>query len=497
MAGVISLGTVVATQEGPSVLEFEFIVSEESARHSIESGSFIQSQQEGELVFGVVQSLRRVNRYYSSADIIHGSSQGFPVSSVYPSERWDYVVAKVRVLGCFRNGLQQRSTKPVLPGSQVEFADELILKKILGLNSEGISLGKLRQTDLDAVIDLDKLLQKHLAILSISGGGKSYTTSVVIEELMRRKPDQGRPCVIIFDVHGEYRDLTNLKKYPEFKHAKVEHVSAEQLQLALGYLSASDLRKFFPTMSNAQARDLTPILYSLKRSGEPILVETILSHVHKAEINPLVKDALLGWLSMLKSLNLFGNSEFPDLENSVEPGKLIILDLSSIVKLWKKQVIVHYFLSRIFELRRIKEIPPTVSILEEAHQFAPEIESTASKSIIHTIAREGRKFLCSLVLISQRPVNLSTTALSQCNTHLILRILNPHDLAWIGKSSEGINQETLNMITSLGVGEGLLVGEAVKYPIFVQIRKKIVKAEFDETSLIRESKRYEKIKVSK
>ncbi|MFV2014856.1 MAG: ATP-binding protein, partial [Candidatus Heimdallarchaeota archaeon] len=100
-----------------------------------------------------------------------------------------------------------------------------------------------------------------------------------------------------------------------------------------------------------------------------------------------------------------------------------------------------------------------------------------------------------MILISQRPVNLSTTALSQCNTHLILRILNPHDLGWIGKSSEGINQETLGMITTLGVGEGLLVGEAVKYPIFVQIRKKLMTAEFDDTSLARESIMYEKMKI--
>ncbi|MHA2253969.1 MAG: helicase HerA domain-containing protein, partial [Candidatus Kariarchaeaceae archaeon] len=97
------------------------------------------------------------------------------------------------------------------------------------------------------------------------------------------------------------------------------------------------------------------------------------------------------------------------------------------------------------------------------------------------------------VLISQRPVNLSTTALSQCNSHLILRILNPHDLAYIGKTSEGINHETLGMLTSLGVGEALLVGEAVNFPVFIQIRKKLVSAEFDGTSLARESKKYEKI----
>ncbi|MHA2100390.1 MAG: ATP-binding protein, partial [Candidatus Kariarchaeaceae archaeon] len=301
--------------------------------------------------------------------------------------------------------------------------------------------------------------------------------------------------VVIFDVHGEYKQLTQMPKHHLFDIAKVERISADRLSLAMGYLTSSDLRKFFSTMSYAQSRELDSIMRKLRIEGDPITIEKVVKKIYTTEMNQLVKDALLGWINMLQSTQLFGNSENPDLETSIAPGKLLIIDLSSITTLWTKQIIVHYFMTRIFKLRRAKEIPPTVSIVEEAHQFAPENVNASSKSIIHTIAREGRKFLCSLVLISQRPVNLSTTALSQCNTHLILRILNPHDLAWIAKSSEGINQETLGMITTLGVGEGLLVGEAVKYPIFVQIRKKLMTAAFDDTSLARESIRYEKMKV--
>lgn len=495
MAGVPALGTVVATQDGPTALEFEFVVSEESARQYIESGSFVQTKQADELVLGMVQRLRRVNRYYSSPDIIHGSSNGVSLPSVYPADKWDYVIASVKVLGSYRNDLQTRSTRPVLPGSLVEFAENEMLQKFLGLTKQGLQIGKVRQSELDAIVNLDKLLQKHLAILSISGGGKSYATSVIIEELMKRKKSEGRPALVIFDVHGEYKQLTSMPKHSEFSSAQVERISADRLSLAMGYLSSSDLRKFFPTMSYAQSRELDSVMRKLRIEGEPITAQKVVKKIFATEMNQLVKDALLGWINMLNSTQLFGNVENPNLESSLAPGKLLIIDLSSITTLWVKQILVHYFLSRIFALRRAKDIPPVISIIEEAHQFAPESVNAASKSIIHTIAREGRKFLCSMILISQRPVNLSTTALSQCNTHLILRILNPHDLAWIGKSSEGINQETLGMITTLGVGEGLLVGEAVKYPIFVQIRKKLMIAEFDDTSLARESIIYEKMKV--
>ena len=114
-------------------------------------------------------------------------------------------------------------------------------------------------------------------------------------------------------------------------------------------------------------------------------------------------------------------------------------------------------------------------ILEEAHQFCPEKaseEKAVARGIIRTIAREGRKFGASLCLISQRPVQLDTTTLSQCNTHIILRITNPYDLKHIGETSEGIDARTQSMISSLRVGEGIIVGEAVNFPVFFKFRKR-------------------------
>lgn len=53
-----------------------------------------------------------------------------------------------------------------------------------------------------------------------------------------------------------------------------------------------------------------------------------------------------------------------------------------------------------------------------------------------------------------------------------MKILNPYDLDYIGKSSEGIDRATLSSITSLGVGEAVIVGNAVNHPISVKIRKR-------------------------
>lgn len=138
-------------------------------------------------------------------------------------------------------------------------------------------------------------------------------------------------------------------------------------------------------------------------------------------------------------------------------------------------MIVNYISRRLFDLRKQGLCPPYLEIIEEAHNFCPEgtrAEHALSRNIIETLAREGRKFYANICLISQRPIQLSTTALSQCNTQIILKVTNPYDLDHIKKSSEAITGSTLDIVSSLKVGEALVIGEAANYPIFIKIRER-------------------------
>ena len=136
------------------------------------------------------------------------------------------------------------------------------------------------------------------------------------------------------------------------------------------------------------------------------------------------------------------------------------------------------------------KIPPCFFVIEEAHQFCPESHRSVSKRIIETIAREGRKFYCSLCLISQRPVNLSVTALSQCNTNIILRIRNPYDLDFIGRTSEGISRYVLKTLPDLDIGEAILVGEAINYPTFFRVRTRTFFKGLDSQDLEKIAEKY-------
>ena len=175
----------------------------------------------------------------------------------------------------------------------------------------------------------------------------------------------------------------------------------------------------------------------------------------------------------------------------ITPGKISVFDLSDIQSIRSKQIIAAYIARTAFDLRRKNKVSPFLLIVEEAHGFVPENGIAISKGIIETIAREGRKFFASLCLISQRPVRLSSTALSQCNTHLIMRIRNPYDLDYLGRLSEGIDKDTLRFIPDLDVGEGILVGEAVNYPILFRVRKKKFTTGKFENSITDELQKFE------
>jgi DNA helicase HerA-like ATPase len=158
----------------------------------------------------------------------------------------------------------------------------------------------------------------------------------------------------------------------------------------------------------------------------------------------------------------------------------VILNLADVSEGKRLQIIAYYILKKMFSMRKIsakegkKIIPPCVVFIEEAHNFAPKYfhsEMSMAKWQIEKIAREGRKFNLGLCLITQRPSHLSQTALSQCNTQIILRITNPNDHMFIQDTSEHIDFKTIKNISSLSVGEGILIGEAVNAPVFVKFRK--------------------------
>ncbi len=496
------IGTIITTFNGPSSDKFSFVVKDNGKTSPIHTGQFVQIESEEGNILGMVLEIIKTNRYFNRAESVREYERGgHSLDSIFPIDRWEYMIANVKCLGIFNDNRLKRISFPPSPGMKVFIAENMLLEKFLGLDQErGLNLGKMNFHNLPAHFNLTRMFQKHLALLAMSGAGKSYTTSVILEELLSRKIEDGRVGVIIIDVHGEYTVLSEKPVNGEFKDFsdKIKVVSSPYISFQTSLLGEMDFTKYLPEISSVQLRELGPIISQLKKEKKQYNISDIMECIDSNEnIKTQTKEALKGWLYKLKKSGLFGESENPNLLNSIKPGEALIFDLSPTTGLKKKQMIVDYIATRYFWLRKEKLIPPFVLVLEEAHQFVPEgrkRELAISRSIIELYAREGRKFGSSLCVISQRPVKLSTTVLSQCGTNIILRITNPYDLDHIRESSEQITKESLKMISTLPIGEALIVGNVVNFPIFVKIRPKKSNPKTKFLDLEESAKDFEQIK---
>ncbi|MFA5863811.1 MAG: ATP-binding protein [Phycisphaerae bacterium] len=110
---------------------------------------------------------------------------------------------------------------------------------------------------------------------------------------------------------------------------------------------------------------------------------------------------------------------------------------------------------------------PIVLIFEEAHNYIPSDTSKQSfaRVAIERIAKEGRKYGVSAIIVSQRPSEVSHTVLSQCNNMIVLRLNNPEDQNYITKVISDQFANLIGMLPILSPGEGFVIGDCVPLPL--------------------------------
>ncbi len=470
------IGTVISTPEGPSASQFSFVIDEGSRDIPVRQNQFVMlGSEEGNLI-ARVSNIYKTNRYFDRAESVREyERKGKKLTEIFPAERWEYLVGEAKPLGVYSDGQIKRATFPPSPGTEVNTINEDILSDFLGLdNSNGLHIGTVGHHNIPVKLSMTKLLQKHLSVLALSGAGKSYLTSVLIEELLDRDSGAGQVGTVVIDTHGEYIGFGEDEEYSD----RVNVIRGTDFKIGASNLSPSLFFHLKPNLSSAQRREISRILRNIRKekSGDVYSLSSIADAVARDDsIKASTKEVLLSEISHLERTGIFDATDNPPIEDLVNPGEASIIDISDFTSLEERQMLVTYIARKLFFKRQNDEVPPFLLVLEEAHNFAPEGKkrhNALSRPVIQRIAREGRKFHSSLCLISQRPIKLDTTALSQCNTKIIMRITNPYDQKHIGKSSEGLTSDVLETISSLRVGEAFVVGEAVNYPLFAQIRKR-------------------------
>ena len=118
------------------------------------------------------------------------------------------------------------------------------------------------------------------------------------------------------------------------------------------------------------------------------------------------------------------------------------------------------------------ERAPILLICEEAHRYLPAHENEATRSVrrqLERVAREGRKYGVCLGLVSQRPSELSDTALSQCGTLMSLRLNNQVDQQKLAAALTEGARSLAGAVGSLRNRECIVSGEGVPVPMRVLI----------------------------
>ncbi|MGA9377831.1 MAG: ATP-binding protein [Phormidium sp.] len=140
------------------------------------------------------------------------------------------------------------------------------------------------------------------------------------------------------------------------------------------------------------------------------------------------------------------------------------------------QSIATAVLRELQNLRLKGHIPPYVAVVDEAHLFVPQGESSPCKQIIREGVRIGRHHGICMVLMTQSPVDIDKSVIRQCNTRLVFA-LEPDQLDAIKGVKADATDEMLRALPKMPQGTCLISGtyESIKHTIPVKIRERTTK----------------------
>ncbi|MEM1950783.1 MAG: ATP-binding protein [Candidatus Nitrosocaldus sp.] len=459
------------------------------AKRAVSVGEYVTVDANGRRILGMVEQSSIRSSIMDGVSNYHAASEGKAIAE--RNVRDKSYLAAVRVLGYIDELIKGKVTLPSLPpepGSMVFDAsrDELKVFSIEG--SAWIRIGSLlRNASVSVSVNLDRLASRHLAILSVTGGGKSNLLALIAKRIA-----EFNGTMIIFDYHGEYADL-NMDNV-EVIDAKINPRYIDEAERLADLL---EIREYATVQREVLGKALTNDVKSsedfwaalkanidmLKDMEEQKRSRKSIQTIRACERLQGIIDSAVRRLG-----SLVDTSQRRPLD-MLKPNKVNILNM---IEFTEKQanIAIAYYLEEILEDRKraerlrgrreveagnrgsdVKFDTPVICAIEEAHVFLPNNKDTDAKYIASKIAREGRKFGVSLIIVSQRPRRLDQDVLSQMGSLAVLRLTNPDDQRYINEASEVLSKELLEYLPSLNVGEAILVGQWVNIPSIVKIEE--------------------------
>lgn len=180
-------------------------------------------------------------------------------------------------------------------------------------------------------------------------------------------------------------------------------------------------------------------------------------------------------------MNNYFSGEYTPVENFItslasvsgKKAQIININLESLDDSYAKSLVKIYS-HIIFEFCKRNANRATVPFhlfLEEAHRYIQNDNDVflLGYNIFDRIAKEGRKYGTILDIISQRPVEISETVVSQCSNFLIFKMTHPKDIKYIEEMLPNISQDVMEKIKVLQPGSCVAFGSAFKIPMICQL----------------------------
>ncbi len=508
-----SLSSVIGTVKGPGETGNQYLFITANKRQ-VKIGEFVYYSVDltdvpNAQILGKISELRLIDhlpdRIFADPDI-NPEAIAALVGFAHPNPEI-YEVA-VDVIGYFHPALGFMNPRLAPdPGAKVCLADDDSLRQIINkkqpqdVGSAHIGSLLLRPGGrVPVALDVKELVSTHMAILAGTGSGKSYTAGVLIEELMS---PYNRAAVLIFDPHGEYGTLTDMRGHPSFAaedgySPEVNILTPDAIRIRMSSLDYYDILTLLPDMSDRQQAILNKAfsLLGKHKFGEYRWdVQDLISACYEAdrstddegnEKTGSSAPALEWKLGKLERSDYFHRMQHLAPKDLFAPGQVTVLQMNEISQ-EEQQVICAAVLRQSYQARmntaKDKITPedenylpyPVFILIEEAHRFAPAHEPARCKQILRTILSEGRKFGMGVGLITQRPGKLDSDVLSQCMSQFLMRIVNPVDQESLKYGVEAAGRDLLKELPALTKGQVIVSGACVNTPVLCQVRKRKTK----------------------
>lgn len=437
--------------------------------------------------------------------------------------RWDAIEQKYKFSRSLDHVPEIDSTCYVLKDAHLEEFMRVISE--CGDGEHSLELGSYKLNEnARAYVDGNKLFQRHAALLGSTGSGKSWTVASILERSSKLPSSN----LVVFDLHGEYKELSYAKQLRIPVPDEVDTDDDSLLFLPYWLLNSEEIQSLFVDRSEFSAHNQVVIVQDAITEQKKAFLQTngrsdLLQAFTLDSPIPYSLDNVIGKLRFLNEERIPGaqagkekngpfNGEFsrllvrmasrlqdrrygflfnsPDKYNQYGSLSMIAETLMGFGNQKKNIKVIDFsevpadilpviigLVARIIYQVQFWTNPesrrPVAFVCDEAHLYLPRKEGNPVErravEAFEKIAKEGRKYGVALMIVSQRPSNVSATILSQCNNIISLRLTNADDQATVRKLLPESLESLLEALPIMDVGEAMVVGDSVLLPSRIKI----------------------------